>query len=143
MDLRQLTDTFYVSPQIQADDMDALRAAGITTIICNRPDAEVPSEIQADAIAMAAAAAGMTFFRVPLTQQTMTPENVMTQRALSDDADGPVLAYCASGTRSCVAWALGQAKDRPVAEIIAIARKAGYELANIRPTLEAIAQHGL
>jgi uncharacterized protein (TIGR01244 family) len=51
-----------------------------------------------------------------------------------------VLAYCASGTRSTIAWALGAAQDMPVEEIITAARNGGYDLSNLRRTLEAVAR---
>jgi len=55
-------------------------------------------------------------------------------------ADGPVLAYCRSGTRSCNLWALAAAKaGRDPALLVAQAAAAGYDLAPIRPTLDALA----
>ena len=41
MDIRQITPRFYASPQIDPSDMGAIKEAGITLILCNRPDAEV------------------------------------------------------------------------------------------------------
>ena len=96
MDMRQITPTYFVSPQIDAADIVAAAAAGITTVICNRPDSEVPPSHQADAIEAAALAAGLTFLRLPLTHQTMTPENVGLQTETIAVSAGPVLAYCAS-----------------------------------------------
>lgn len=139
MDIRKLTDTFFVSPQIAAEDVPAIAALGVTHIICNRPDAEVPPSHQAEAIRAAAEAAGLTFAELPLTHQTMTPQNVAQQVALADAVEGPVLAYCASGTRSTVAWALGSAGAVSPDALIGAARDAGYDLANLRPTLEAAA----
>jgi uncharacterized protein (TIGR01244 family) len=139
MDIRELTPRYFVSPQIAAEDMPALAEAGITTVICNRPDEEVPPSHQAATIARAAEAAGLRFEVLPLTHQTMTPDNVARQRAIIAGAEGPVLAYCASGTRSSVIWALGEAGHRPVDEILSAARDAGYQLDGLRPTLEQAA----
>lgn len=136
MDLRPLTPRYIVSPQIAVDDVPALLEAGITLVICNRPDSEVPPSQQADAIGAAVRAAGLRFETLPLTHQTMTPENVARQRDLVESADGPVLAYCASGTRCSVVWALGQAESRPADDILACTSKAGYQLDGLRPTLE-------
>jgi len=140
MDMRQVTERYFVSPQISAEDVAAAKAAGITAIICNRPDAEVPPSHQAEAIAAAAAEAGLAFHALPLTHQTMTPENIARQQELAAGADGMVLAYCASGTRSTVVWALGQAGAQPVDDILRSAAAAGYDLAGLRPTLDALAQ---
>lgn len=139
MDIRKLTDTFFVSPQIAAEDVPAIAALGVTFIICNRPDAEVPPSHQAEAIRAAADAAGVAFEELPLTHQTMTPQNAARQVALAEENEGAVLAYCASGTRSTVAWALGSAGAVPTDALIGAARDAGYDLANLRPTLDAAA----
>ena len=47
MDIRQITPTYFVAPQLDPADMAANAAAGITTVICNRPDEEVPPAFQA------------------------------------------------------------------------------------------------
>lgn len=120
--------------------MAQLADLGITTVICNRPDSEIPPQLQADAMEAAARDAGVEFHRLPLTHQTMTPENVAAQMGHAAAAKGAVLAYCASGTRSTVVWCFGQAGDMPTDEILAAARVGGYDLASIAPTLDAIAQ---
>lgn len=136
---RPLTDRYHVSPQITPEDIDALKTAGYTTIICNRPDAEVPPPLRAASIGAAATAAGLAFEVLELTHQTMTPENVAKQAALVDASDGPVFAYCASGTRCSVIWALSQAGLLPTEEILAKAGAAGYDLRGMAPTLDALA----
>lgn len=140
MDKRQITPTYFVAPQIEAADVADLAQSGITRLICNRPDAEVPPSVQHDAIEAAAKSAGIDFVYHPLTHSTMTPENVAKHLHLAETAPGPVLAYCASGTRCSIVWALGQAGSLSIDEIIAAAHAAGYDLGGMRPTLEAIAQ---
>lgn len=136
MDIRQLTPRYYVAPQISCDDMDALRAAGITLILCNRPDAEVPASHCADTIRAAAEAAGIQFAEQPLTHQSMVPDIIAANKDMGAGTEQVVLAYCASGTRSCIAWALGQAGDLPAEKIIQAAQDAGYDLSNIAPVLD-------
>ncbi|MCX7565132.1 TIGR01244 family sulfur transferase [Sulfitobacter sp. F26169L] len=136
MDIRQLTPRYFVGPQIAPDQMNALKEAGITRILCNRPDEEVPAELSAQSLQAAAQAAGLEFAVQPLTHSTMTEENVARNRALGADQDGVTFAYCASGTRSCIAWALGQAGKQSADEIIAAGKSAGYDLENLRPYLE-------
>ena len=135
MEIRPLTDTYAVSPQIAVEDLPAIAAAGYVAVLCNRPDAEVGPEAQADAIEAAARAAGLAFSRNPVTHQGLNAEMVARQRAVIDGAGGPVLAYCASGTRSTIVWALGQAGVRPAAEIVERAAKAGYDIAGLAPRL--------
>ena len=140
MDIRQITPTYFVAPQVDPADMAEVAAAGITTVICNRPDEEVPPAFQADAVEAAAKSAGLVFIKLPLTHQTMTPQNVARHMDAATQAPGPVLAYCASGTRSTVIWCLGQAGVMETDDILAAARSGGYDLDNLRPTLNAIAQ---
>lgn len=136
MDIRQITPRYSVSPQINPEDFAAIKAAGFTKVICNRPDVENPPSHQADAMAAAAAAADMPFEVLELTHQTMTPDNVAKQFEMVDAADGPVLAYCASGTRCTVIWALSQAGKASADEILGTAAQAGYMLEQLRPHLE-------
>ena len=137
MNIRQITPQYSVSPQIEPEDLTAIRDAGFTRVICNRPDAEVPPALQADTMAKAAEAASIDFAVLPLTHDTMTPENIARQMELIE-ADGPVLAYCASGTRCSVIWSLGQAMSGALGteEILATTARAGYDLSNLRPRLE-------
>ncbi|MDF1716133.1 MAG: TIGR01244 family sulfur transferase [Antarcticimicrobium sp.] len=142
MDIRPLTPGYAVSPQIDAGDLPAIAAAGFTTVICNRPDTEVGPDQASTAIRQAAEAAGLTFSELPLVQETLTPENASRQRELVEAAGGPVLAYCRSGTRCTVIWALGQAGRMPTEEILQTAARAGYQLDGMRPALEYLAKQG-
>lgn len=137
MDIRQITPRYSVTPQISVEDLPAIKAAGFTRVICNRPDEENPPSHQAAAIEAAAKEQGLDFVVLPLTHQTMTPDNIAKQAELAETAGGPVLAYCASGTRSTVAWALGQAGKMSADDILTTTAKAGYMLNQLRPQLEA------
>ncbi len=136
MDIRQLTPRYYVAPQISPDEMGALKEAGITRILCNRPDEEVPPAFGSAAMQVAAEAAGLEFALQPLTHQTMNEEVILHNRSIGADFDGVTLAYCASGTRSCIAWALGQAGLQSADDILAAARAGGYDVDNMRAYLE-------
>jgi len=140
MDIRALTPRYNVAPQIGVEDVSSLAEAGITLVICNRPDNEVPPSHQAATIGDAVRAAGLAFVELPLTHMTMTADNVAKQAELIDGAKGSVLAYCASGTRCSVIWALGRAGHTPVDEILATTARAGYALDGLRPQLETSAR---
>lgn len=139
MDIRHITDTYAVAPQIDAGDMPELATQGFVAIICNRPDDEVGPEHASTAMAAAARAAGMTFTYNPVVGGSMGPDQVGTQARALSDAAGPTLAYCRSGTRSCFVWAFGAAGDLPIDRMIALAAKGGYDLAPVAPQLAAIA----
>ncbi|WP_281984214.1 TIGR01244 family sulfur transferase [Thalassorhabdomicrobium marinisediminis] len=140
MNIRSITPDYTVSPQIDPEDLPAIAAAGYTTVINNRPDAENPPSHQSAAMDAAAKAAGVRIVHLPVTHQTLNGDTVAAQLEACRAADGPVLAYCASGTRSTIVWALGEAGTRPTDEIISLAAEQGYDLSQMRPQLEAFAQ---
>mgnify|MGYP001792931121 CR=1 FL=1 len=139
MDIRALTPDYAVSPMIDPEHMSEIAAAGYTTVICNRPDGEIPPSHHAVAMRAAAEAAGLQFVDNPVMGGGMTMENVTTQGTTLAEAPGPVLAYCASGTRSSIVWCLSQAGAMPVDDIIAGTQRGGYQLEHLRPQIEAMA----
>lgn len=138
MDLRQLTPALAVSPQIQPDDVAGLAAAGFKVLVNNRPDDEVTPQIGHDVIARAAADAGMTYHYLPFYPGQVTPQ-LITDFAEATAGRGPVIAFCRSGHRCTVLWALSQAGRRPEAEIMQIAAHAGYDLSPVRPLIMSLA----
>mgnify|MGYP006273240815 CR=1 FL=1 len=142
MDIRPLTDRFAVAPQLQPEDLPALRAAGIATLICNRPDEEVTPDIGTERMRAAAEAAGLAFIDNPVRMHALDDAVVARQRdaAASAAPDAKALAYCASGTRSTLVWMLAEAPQTDPDSLLAAARGAGYALDALRPQLEAL--HG-
>ena len=138
MDIRKLTNSFYVSPQLMEHDMAELAKQGFKTVVCNRPDEEVPAQLSRASIKKAVESAGMIWTENVIISGGMTMENVQEQGRLNDEAQGPVIAYCRSGTRSATAWALSQAGQRPVDEILQIGADAGYDLSSIRLQLDIL-----
>ncbi|NPD15712.1 TIGR01244 family phosphatase [Xinfangfangia sp. D13-10-4-6] len=141
MNIRPLSETYAVSPQIDPSDLGAIKAAGYAAVIDNRPDGEIPDELQTAQMRAAAEAAGLEFFANPVIGGALTMENVTAQAEAIAAAKGPILAYCASGNRSSIVWALSQAGTRPAAELIAAAEAHGYHLAHLAPQIEALAAH--
>jgi uncharacterized protein (TIGR01244 family) len=139
MDIRRIAPDYAVSPQIAPEDIAAIKQAGFTTVLCNRPDAEVPPGLQAAAIGAAAEAAGLKFVVNPVTHQSLNMEMVRLQMETIAGSSGPVFAYCASGTRCSIVWSLGQAGRMPTDAIIAAAAQAGYDLSHLAPRLDDLA----
>ncbi len=131
-DIRPVTPDFAVAPQISPDEMADLAAAGFKRIISNRPDAEVPPQLSSATMAAAAAAAGLDYVHVPIVGMPNAAQVEAVFTALQG-ADGPVLAYCRSGTRSITAWAIGQARHGEAAPeaLIALGRDAGYDVSGV------------
>jgi uncharacterized protein (TIGR01244 family) len=139
MDIRSLTPNYAVSPQITQEDLPAIKAAGFTTVIDNRPDAEIPGDIGTAPMQAAAEALGLVFVANPVIGGAMTMDNVTAQAKAMDEATGPVLAYCASGNRSSQVWALANAGKHPTDDLIGIPARFGYQLEGLRGSIDALA----
>ena len=142
MEIRHLTSHYAVSPQIAPEDVAAIRDAGFTTVINNRPDAEIPTDLHSESMRAAVEAAGLSFIANPVVGGAISMQNLDAQRSAITTAAGPVLAYCASGNRSSIVWALSQAGTLPTDELIATAARWGYNLEPFRPQIDALAQPG-
>jgi uncharacterized protein (TIGR01244 family) len=138
MDIRQITPAYAVSPQIDPEDFATLARAGFTTIINNRPCSEIPPSQQVDAMQRAADAAGLKLVVLPATHATLTPDLAAQQKQVCEQSDGPVLAYCASGTRCTIIWAMMQAGNMDASVIIQTAADHGYDLRAMRGQLDAL-----
>ena len=137
MDLRQITPEFAVAPQINGDDVQALANAGYRTIIANRPDNEIEDGFDSSELAKRAQDAGLAVHYLPYFPGAMTPELVAEFEAVMAKAEGPVFAYCRSGTRSSHLWAMSQAGTRDIEEILTLAAAAGYDLRPMEGLLRA------
>lgn len=137
--IRTIDSKVSVAPQILPEQMPDIAAAGFVAIVNNRPDDEEPGQPSGAAIQAAAEAAGLAYTAIPVTHAGFGHGQLDAMRAALDAADGPVLAYCRSGTRSCNLWALAEAKaGGDSAELVEKAAGAGYDLSGIRPTLDAL-----
>lgn len=139
MDIRQIAENYAVSPHIDPADVARIRAAGFTTLICNRPDGEVVPSHQSAAIRALAEAEGLKFINNPVMPGQLTVENVTLQGKALAESEGPVFAYCASGNRSTIVWGLSQAGTIPTDAMIEAAARWGYNLAIWREQIDAFA----
>ncbi len=138
--IRHINESISVAPQIAVDQVAEIAAAGFKTIVNNRPDDEDAGQPAGDAIRAAAEAAGLKYFAIPVTHSGFSHPQIDAMTQALTDSDGPVLAYCRSGTRSCNLWALAAAKaGRNPNLLLAQAEDAGYDLRGIRPMLDALA----
>jgi uncharacterized protein (TIGR01244 family) len=131
-DFRKVTDGFSVAPQIDLADIAKAKADGFVLIINNRPDGESPDQPTSAEMQAAATAAGLAYAHIPVVGGP-TPAQVDQELALLADTDGPVLAYCRSGTRSIVTWSIGQAMagQRSRGDLIDLGAEAGYDLSGV------------
>jgi sulfide:quinone oxidoreductase len=131
MDVRKLTDDLSVGPQISADDIPAIAAAGFRAVVCNRPDGESSDQPCCAEIEAAAKAAGLVWRSQPVRSGGVTLDDATAFVSLLAELPRPVLAYCRTGTRCATLWALSEAGRRPVPDILAQTRAAGYDLTTV------------
>lgn len=135
---RQVASDFFVAPQLAPADFPAARAAGIKTVINNRPDGEVAGQLT-DAEARALAESnGLDYVFVPVISGGITGDTIAAFAEAVARHPGPHLAYCRSGTRSCHMWAFATAAERPVQETLQAAAAAGYDLSPALPLIESL-----
>ena len=139
-DFREVADGFLASPQIGLDDVREAQTRGVTLIINNRPEGETEDQVPGPEIEVAARSAGMDYRAIPVSHAGFSEDQVEAMAAALDSAAGPVLAYCRSGTRSTLLWALAQASQgADPDEISAHAAGAGYDVGPIRGVIDMLA----
>lgn len=136
---RRLCESVFASPQIGLAEVAAAKAQGIALIVNNRPDDESEDQPAGSEIAAAAQAAGIAYVAIPVTHAGFSEPQVAAMAEALAGADGPVLAYCRSGTRSALLWALAEASRGEDPDALAqAAAGAGYDLAPIRGLLDIL-----
>ncbi len=137
--IRRINDSVSVAPQIDPADVVELARAGFVAVVNNRPDDEESGQPEGQAIRAVAETLGLSYHAIPVTNAGFSATQVEAMRNALDAADGPVLAYCRSGTRSANLWALAEASGgREPRLLIEQAAGAGYDLNGIRPMLDAL-----
>ena len=104
-------------------------------MICNRPDGEEPGQPAVALIQEAAEAAGLGFHHIPVSGGAFPPDVVEAFAKVREQADGKVLAYCRTGTRSITLDALANIENETADERIKRAERAGYDLSGMRDRL--------
>lgn len=139
-DFRQLSDTFWASPQITVEDVKEAAARGFTLVINNRPDGESEDQTEGAAIEAAAKEAGLAYCAIPITHAGFSEAQVEELHQALAENEGPVLGYCRSGTRSTLLWSLVQASEgRDLDDIASAAARAGYDVSPVRPAMDVLA----
>jgi len=135
--ITHITPCFAVTGALEPADFATAAALGFKAIVSNLPDGESSRHPTSNAEAKFAAEAGLAFRHIPATKHDVFGDRVVdgTSRALSE-LQGPVLAHCASGLRSALAWAAAAARGQPADCVIATLEAAGFDMAAIRGELE-------
>ena len=141
---RRLSDTVLASPQISLADLAEAKALGVGLVINNRPEGESDDQVPGPEIEAAARELGLDYVAIPITHAGFSGPQVEAMAAALGSSTGKVLAYCRSGTRSTLLWALAQASAGADLEAVtAQAAEAGYDVSPVRPLMDMLkARHG-
>lgn len=135
MDIRKIDDTISVAPQITYTDVAEAARLGFRTLVANRPDKEEFGQPAMADIEAAALENGMTWVYMPVESGNISDEDVDRFGAMIQDSEKPVLAFCRSGTRCTVLWALNAVRTSPAQDVFDKARSAGYDISGLAPRM--------
>lgn len=136
MDIRTIDEDISVAPQISVQDVEEIARLGFRTLVANRPDQEDPGQPAMTDIESAARAHGLQWIYLPVESGNITENDVDHFAPMFEEAQKPVLAFCRSGTRCTVLWALSSSRKEPVMPVLMKAQRAGYDLNGMKPRLE-------
>jgi uncharacterized protein (TIGR01244 family) len=108
MSIRKLDERFHVAPQLAPGQMQDVAALGYKALVCMRPDGEGFGQPTFETVNAAATAQGLAAFYVPARPGALTYVEAQKLKAIIEAADGPVLAYCASGNRCAMAYEMAK-----------------------------------
>jgi sulfide:quinone oxidoreductase len=129
MNIKKVNECFAVTEQLNVGDVADLAAQGVKSLICNRPDGEVPGQPTYAEIAAAAQQHGLGIRHIPVVSGQVGPTDVLAFGAALAELPSPLVAYCRSGTRSINLWALAQGNNGvSSAEILSAGTATGYDL---------------
>ena len=133
-----ITPEFAVAPQLTHEEFGALGAMGFRAIISNRPDNEDGLTLPATQAASLARQTGLVFHHVPARMDEVLDDAIVDAFAEAlGKVRGPVVAYCKSGTRAAILWALASVRAKPVECVLKALLDAGYDLGFLKEDLEA------
>ena len=128
MNLKKIDSNFLASEQIQVDELEQIKAEGIRSIICNRPDGEGADQPGHVEIETRARELGMSFSYIPVEKGMVQDEDVGRFSEAWETLPKPVLGYCRSGMRAVTLWSLSRANDLGISDVLAKTTAAGFDM---------------
>ena len=136
MNIKPLSPCLSAMPQIEAAEVADLAARGFKSIIGNRPEGETPDQPAWSSLVAEAERHGMSTRQIPVVPGQISPEDVERFAEALCDLPTLIAAFCRTGTRSAMLWALANPEGLNVDERIALAAAQGYDLAPLRDRME-------
>lgn len=131
MNIQKLNDELAVTARISSADIGAILAGGYKSLICCRPDGEAADQPAFNVLDAAARAEGLDTLYFPVQVDKISDDQVQEFGKALDEMPKPILAFCRTGKRATVLWALSRSSTRPVPEILAVATRSGHDLSSV------------
>ena len=136
----KVTDDFWVSPQLSADDIAAAANEGFKLIINNRPDGEMIGQPNGDDLRAAAETAGIGYAHIPVSGG-LSMEQIEQERDAQSTHPGKTLAFCGSGMRSAFVYAYMAARNgEAVDDIVTTIANAGFDVSAHHGALQSLSE---
>ena len=140
MHIQRINSDTFVGPQIALSDIENIKDVGICSIIVTRPDGESDDQPSFATVENAAAEASLAAYQIPVIPGQITDDQVRLFGSLTASLPKPIFAYCRSGARATMLWALNEAANgRSVDEILEATKATGHDLSALVPRLSSIA----
>ena len=134
MRIMTLNTTLTVSAQVEIEELAELKANGVTSLVCNRPDGESQDQVAFETLSAAAEALGITVVNLPFKSGEQTDAQVQKFADLLDEAQAKsekVHAYCRTGNRSTCLWsAAAVSRGASAQEVLATAKEVGFDVSD-------------
>ena len=125
---RKINSNFSVSGQFDTSDILKARADGFHTVLNNRPDHEPGVTISSTEAGLLAEKNGLNYLHDPMENHLIYQEDTIDRFIQSlIGKPGPVLAYCRTGTRCTILWALAASRFQPSNKVFDYLMANGFE----------------
>lgn len=112
MRFKKISTEFAIASQLSRDDLQAVRAEGFKTVICNRPDGEEPGQPTFSAIAEAAERFDIEARYLPVVAGNISESDLAAFAVYMETVPKPVLAYCRTGKRAELLWSMSATRRK-------------------------------
>jgi len=134
--MKELPGDVFITGQLLPAQMQALTEQGVMTFLNNRPNMEAPLQPLSDDLEKIAQDLGVDYQHIPMSGGGLTAGIIEASETAYTNLPRPIVAFCASGTRSAALWAFAHVNSLGVDGVLAAVANAGYNLEQIRPPLE-------
>lgn len=134
MKLIELEESYFVSSQITLDAFEKIKKQGFDVVINNRPDNEEEGQLLSIRLAEALSSIDIKYYYNPVSLPSLSKKEIQLQREICERSK-KVLAFCRTGTRSSVLWALNSQSSRRMKFLLQELEEKGVDMTRCLPAM--------